>query len=440
MSLKLKLQRMKGHLTRTSADTTAGQREPLSAPAAKTRSPAAAAASGAIPFGEQWQALAATPYVHEGEYVLIREVRYPLCWQHGHYRLAELFDVIEMWRQSSAAHPLSSARLAADSLLFFDTETTGLHGGVGNIIFLLGTGRVEGDSVVVRQHFLPAPAAELALYQSFLRTLTGSEHLVTFNGKSFDWPQVKTRHTLIRHQLPQLPRFGHLDLLHGARRLWKDELPSCRLSLIERQKLGIWRTNDVPGQMAPLLYFDYLNGGDPRTIEGVLRHNENDLLSLITLYIHLSRLLLACECKRATAVSAEELFAVARWYEGLGDWERAAVRYQAIAESWPGSSHCGRAKVALGHIRKRQKKWQEALSIWEECMREGVYLPEEVYLESAKICEHQLKDYEKALAYTNMALAARKKKGSLLRQQAKAELAQYQKRRERLEQKLHRLF
>ncbi|MCK9907287.1 ribonuclease H-like domain-containing protein, partial [Frankia sp. Cpl3] len=77
-----------------------------------------------------------------------------------------------------------------------------------------------------------------------------SKDLVTYNGKAFDWPQVKTRHTLLRDSVPELPIFGHFDLLHGARRLWKDELESCRLANIEREKLGSFRQDDVPGYMA----------------------------------------------------------------------------------------------------------------------------------------------------------------------------------------------
>ena len=47
--------------------------------------------------------------------------------------------------------------------------------------------------------------------------------MVTYNGKAFDWPQVKTRHTLIREHVPKLPPFGHFDLYHAARRMWKHQ-------------------------------------------------------------------------------------------------------------------------------------------------------------------------------------------------------------------------
>lgn len=412
MSLKEKLNRYKVHLTNEVP-------KPVLPP------------STTIPFFEKWAGLKAKPFAFEDEYVMVREVRYPLTQQHGKYTFNQLSEVIESWRNSGISHPLSSAQSSAEQLLFFDTETTGLHGGAGNTIFLLGYSRFQGDTVVVRQHFLAAPHAEVAFYQSFLSDVKDLEHLVTFNGKSFDWPQVKTRHTLLRDQVPQLPSFGHYDLLHGARRLWKNELESCRLSNIEQQKLDVFRENDIPGYLAPMLYFDYLRSRDPETIQGVLQHNEIDVLSLITLYIHISKLLL--EHKKVN-ISHEERFEIARWYEVLGADDYAITGYKIIAES----DHAlkGKAKIALGHYYKKQKQWDPALEIWEECTRELPFVPEEVYIEMAKICEHHKKDCEKALHYTLQAFELSKKKKSILRRKSQTEQAAYWKRIERLEQRI----
>ncbi len=414
MSLKDKLNRMKGHLTRV-ADKPAPPAEP----------------TVEIPYREKWADLMAKPFGSADDYVMVREVRYPLARQHGTYAFVQLHDVMKAWEQSGIPHPLSSAGRKPGDLLFFDTETTGLHGGAGNTIFLLGYSRIEDQHVVVRQHFLAAPHSEATLYQSFLEEVTSSTHLVTFNGKSFDWPQVKTRHTLLRDLVPQLPSFGHFDLLHGARRLWKHDLESCRLSLIEREKLGVFRTNDVPGHMAPILYFDYLHNKDPETIQGVLHHNELDVLSLITLYIHMSDLLLA---RRHTGISIQERFELARWYEALGIDQRAVELYRQIAED--GHAMSVSAKIALGHHYKKQKMWQQSLAIWEELIHKSVRMPEEVYIEAAKICEHQLKDFEKALHYTRQAFEVWKTKRTILRRTSKAEMEAYRKRIERLEHRI----
>jgi tetratricopeptide (TPR) repeat protein len=154
------------------------------------------------------------------------------------------------------------------------------------------------------------------------------------------------------------------------------------------------------------------------------------VLSLITLYIHVSRLLLAHERE---VVSQEERYEIARWYEALGDGETAMQAYQTVARSdHPWNI---RAKLAVGHLYKKQKDWPSALQIWESCMKSTGYVPEEVYIEAAKLCEHQLKDWEKALRYTRYAYEQWKKRGSLLRNRSKAEALAYQKRIERLEAK-----
>ncbi len=445
MSLKSKLQRMKGHLSleadkskdlgtqgpeRSAQSNESAEAVDAKGTAEQAVQPVEQAAQPVIPFAERWQRMQARPYVWEDEHVMIREVRYPLRQQHGAYSFAQLHDTIAAWEASGRQHPLSSAGRRAEDLLFFDTETTGLSGGAGNTVFLLGYSRLEGEEVVVRQHFLPAPTAEVTLYHSFLEQAKQSSHLVTFNGKSFDWPQVRTRHTLIRDQVQALPTFGHLDLLHGARRLWKDELESCRLAIIEQEKLNVYREDDLPGYLAPVRYFDFLHSKDPDVIEGVLKHNEIDVLSLITLYIHVSRLLLLHQREE---VSQEERYEIARWYEALGDGETALQAYLTVAHSdhpWN-----VRAKLAVGHLYKKQKDWQSALHIWESCMESPGHVPEEVYIEAAKLYEHQLKDWEKALHYTRRAYEQWKKRGSLLRNRSKAEAQAFQKRIERLEAK-----
>jgi uncharacterized protein YprB with RNaseH-like and TPR domain len=363
--------------------------------------------------------------------VLIREVRYPVSHVHGHYPFAELYDALDSWEASGIGHPLSSAGMAPRDLLFFDTETTGLQGGTGNTVFLLGYARPETGAVVIRQHILTGPQAETALYASFLRHVDSARLLVTFNGKSFDWPQVKTRHTLLRDTLPALPSFRHMDLLHAARRLWADELATCRLSAIETAKLGVRRTEDIPGHMAPLLYFEFLRRQDIHILTGVLNHNELDVLSLVTLYIHLSAMLL--HPTRTDRMSHEERFAVSRWYETLGRPDLAARGYRMIADSrhplWV------KAQIALGTICKREGDWRGALSVWERCAQEtGV--PAGLWLELAKLCEHEAGDFSRALRYARRAYEAWRKKRLLLHLAPDEEGRAHLRRIERLERKL----
>ncbi|MFF0829268.1 ribonuclease H-like domain-containing protein [Brevibacillus sp. NPDC003359] len=438
MSLKSKLQRMKGHLSletdkavtpAVESETSILQKETREEPRAAV--PVDSSDELQIPFADKWREMQASAYIWDDEYVMIREVRYPIDQQHGAYAFSELHEAIRMWEAAGREHPLSAVGRKPEDLLFFDTETTGLSGGAGNAIFLLGYSRFEGEHVVVRQHFLPGPHAEVTLYQSFLEQAQKSSHLVTFNGKSFDWPQVRTRHTLVRDQVPALPTFGHFDLLHGARRLWKAELESCRLGIIEQEKLDVFREDDLPGYLAPVRYFDFLHAQDPGVIEGVLRHNETDVLSLITMYIHMTRLLVG---QGGITVSPEESYEIARWYDALGDQEAAMAGYRLVADS--DHSWRNRAKLAIGLLYKKQKDWQQALTVWESCIQSTGYVPEEVYIEAAKLYEHQLKDWEKALRYAKQAYEQWKKRGSLLRNRSKADAEVYHKRIDRLEAKL----
>ncbi|RXT04196.1 ribonuclease H-like domain-containing protein [Ammoniphilus sp. CFH 90114] len=407
MSLKNKLQRMKSHLTQEA------RRQPVPAP---PPSPVLD-----IPFQSAWGELQAKPFFYEDEYVMVREISYPLKHQHGRYTFEQLLELVERWNQTTGNHPLSAGGTQASELLFFDTETTGLHGGAGNAIFLLGYARVLREEVRVKQFFLPDPNEEVAFYQGFLDDVKELKNLVTYNGKAFDWPQVKTRHTLLRDLVPRLPLFGHYDLLHGARRLWKDELESCRLSVIEQEILQVKRHEDTPGYMAPLLYFDFLRDKNPETIKGVLHHNEWDVLSLITLYIHISSLLLD---EGSLTCSTQEMYQIGRWYEQVGDFDRAFYFYQLAQEWLP-------AKIALASLYKRVKSWDMAIRLWEEIAgRESPFLAE-VYTQLAKAYEHHEKDYEKALFYADKAYASWK----LLKGKKMKEKADYVKRIERLERK-----
>ncbi len=58
--------------------------------------------------------------------------------------------------------------------------------------------------------------------------------LITYNGKTYDQPLLETRFRMARARHP-FDRLEHLDLLFGARRLWKLRLESCRLVDLENQ-------------------------------------------------------------------------------------------------------------------------------------------------------------------------------------------------------------
>ncbi|WP_209123802.1 ribonuclease H-like domain-containing protein [Alkalihalobacillus sp. BA299] len=420
MSIKGKLSRMKQHL---SIETK--QEEQVIAPASKV-------ISSEIPFYDKWKNLNAKALHFEEQYTILREQYYDLSTWHGKYSFAEVVDIIERWQETSLKHPLSAAGRSPEDLLFFDTETTGLSSGAGSTIFLLGYSQVSRDGVKVRQYFLPGPEHEVALYYHFLNDVKNLSNLVTYNGKAFDWPQVKTRHTFVRNEVPKLPAFGHFDLLHGARRLWKEALPSCKLSVIEGEILKFERGEDTPGYMAPMLYFDFLHEPDPGYIKGILTHNEWDVLSLISLYVHISRCLLEYENK---ALTTNEKFQIGKWLELVGEKERALVCLeQLVKEDAANVSEDG--FLLLTKLYKQADRSAEAISLLEKALSFRSLPSSEMATELSKLYEHHVKDYEKALDYAVNGLTWIKETAKLTGKSKTKQTAELVKRIERLEQKI----
>lgn len=382
MSLKGKLQRMKKHMVLDEGEhkIEAGQRENNFAE---------------IPFLEEWEAFGMKPFFFEDEYCLIREVEYPLSHRHGLYRFSELDEVITLWNQSSLSHTLSAKGYNKNSLFFFDTETTGLGGGAGNTIFLLGHARVYEDRVTVKQHLLPKPGNEVALYQSFLSEVDITS-LVTYNGKAFDWPQVKTRHTLIRDRLPKLPEFGHFDLLHGARRLWKHKMDRVSLGTVEKEELGIHRQEDTPGYLAPMLYFHFIKAQEPDLLKGVLHHNEMDVLSLISLYIHMSKKILSASYAPKEHIEHSEAYAMAKWFMAHKETDQAVKQLERLKEK--SFEDQDRARLDLSLLYKKQNRLEEAVPLWEKLSRsQNQKCRYTAVIELAKYFEHKKKEFGKAL-------------------------------------------
>src|SRR5206468_1922487 len=124
-------------------------------------------------------------------------------------------------------------------MLLVDTETTGLHGGAGTLPFVIGLAWFEGESLVVRQLFVPRPGQERPLLYRLAERLAMASVLVSFNGKCFDWPLLKAR--FVMNRIAGVQALPHLDLLHCARRVFKRRLGSTRLQDLEEQVLGFTR-------------------------------------------------------------------------------------------------------------------------------------------------------------------------------------------------------
>ncbi len=352
-----------------------------------------------IPDREQWEKHDVYPFILDDRYCFIREKRYPLTEKRGNYSFADFYRAIAAWQRADFNHPLSAKGYRAGDLFFFDTETTGLGSGTGNVIFLLGYAYVDGEEIVVKQHFLPEPGGEVPLYYSFLSSVK-YQTLVTYNGKAFDWPVLQTRYTLIRENLPKLPAFGHFDLLHAARRLWKHKLESVSLKNVEEKVLGIKRNGDLPGFLAPMIYFDYMESKEIDGILEVMKHNEEDVLSLIILYTHLSFQLLGLDPEQ----TSREQLSVGHWYSYIKEVDKAVEIYEEGLADYHGADRL-QALNELAFLYKKQKKYDLALETWIEVAKHATgKLQVGAFIEAAKIFEHQMKDYQNALQLSLSAL------------------------------------
>ncbi|MDR2499665.1 MAG: ribonuclease H-like domain-containing protein [Treponema sp.] len=175
-----------------------------------------------------------------------------------------------------------------EELLFFDLETTGLSGGAGTVAFLAAFGRFVSAPAPaparlrIEQYLLLDYPGEYEFLQTLLPHLSsGSPVAVTYNGKTFDAPLLTTR---CRMTGIEPPGFAHADLLHPARRLWKRLLPSCSQAVIETAILGLDRDGDLPGAMAPEMWFSFLRTGECQGLLEVCGHNARDILGLAHLF------------------------------------------------------------------------------------------------------------------------------------------------------------
>ena len=378
---------------------------------------------------------------------LLRQVDYPLAHRHGRYRLGDLpacaSHLLPMAAQASWDGPEPEAK----SLLFLDTETTGLGVGAGNLPFMIGVGSWTEGAFVVEQSLIRHPGEERAMLVWLSSKFQGITHLVTYNGKSFDWPVLESRF-ILNGWRRKGPAPGHLDFLHASRALWKNTLPTCRLSVVEEQRLGIVRGHDVPGALAPELYMRFLQDGDPTHLHGVFVHNELDVLTLSSLAVHFGYLLgggLGSAIPQP--VDAEERFRTGVWLERHGQAEEARRLYDMLAkEAMPDTLNEGHPhwQLELAAKFKRMGYWDRALPLWEQAaaFAEAARLPRlDAHLELAMYYEHRVKDCEAAYFYADKAMSLVMRRMNALRTStlaAREEKERLERRLDRLKRKLDR--
>src|SRR5215471_8128200 len=310
------------------------------------------------------------------EGLVVIEHHIPLLHQHGQRSLTPITTLHH-------PRPPVGRALPAEQLVFLDTETTGLSGGTGTLVFLLGLGRIDGEVLHLRQFFLTGFRGEAALLQAAAAWSAGRQYLVTFNGKSFDAPLLTTRYRLARLPDP-FADLHHIDLFHPTRRAFSSQWPDCRLQTAEKQLLGFQRGHDLPAHLVPETWFAFVRRGTTHRLPALLAHNRWDLVSLVALLPALA------EAFVRPGASGADVVAIARYWRSQGD-EGAALAHLQAHERQLNTA----GLLDLAALYKRRRLWEPAVSIWHR-LAERQCVPALEHL--AKYYEHVQSNYPTALA------------------------------------------
>ena len=313
-------------------------------------------------------------------------------------------ELLSRGRDETLSKRTRAALADPSKWLFLDTETTGLAGGTGTYAFLIGLAWWDAGALQVEQFFMRDFGDEHAILHEVASHLAERPVLVTFNGKSFDWPLLENRFTMTR-SIP-VPRLAaHLDLLHPARALWKFRLGSVRLVELERHvldaaRLGWHREEDVLAALIPQHYFDYLRGGPAEPLAAVVRHNQMDLRGLAALVGKIDALLRSDNIAEAESL---DLFGLSRYLQRRGDSQRAhSACTQAIDRGLP-TEYDGQARRELALMAKRRGEHEQAAKLWHELAADastGIY----ACVQLAIYYERRAKRLESALEFARLAL------------------------------------
>lgn len=380
-----------------------------------------------------WESFGVKLYKNDIGSFLLRKIVYPAAFRHGLHAIEELHRAVP---GLSAFHPTRS--MSAEKLLFLDLETTGLGVGAGNVPFMVGIGYMLNEQFVVEQTLIRHPAEERAMLAYLAEKLQQFHFLATYNGKTFDWPLVQNRFIM--------NGFGrniwepqHLDFLHPARSVWRNTLISCKLSHVEEERLGIHREDDVPGSLAPQLYFQFLADGDPAPLEGVFRHNETDMLSLACLAIRFGHLLNENIHEYVPLpIEPEEMVRTGLWLERMGKTMLTEQMFDMVMRADQANPS---TLLMLASRDKKAGNWVRAVLLWQKAIIHSSSQygssAQEANVELAMYYEHKLKDYESALGHANHAFEYALNQSMLLRRDAKkrAELESLRNRVARLRRK-----
>ncbi|MCA9732815.1 MAG: ribonuclease H-like domain-containing protein [Deferribacteres bacterium] len=284
-----------------------------------------------------------------------------------------------------------------ESALFIDTETTGLSGSSGTYAFLVGIGYFKENNFCVEQLFMPGLGHESALLSYLEGLISNSTGIVTFNGKSYDIPLLTARFIQNRMR-PTIDLLQHFDVLHAARRIWKNDFGNCSLINLEQNLLQIHREGDIPGEEIPAIYRDYLRSFETDQLSKVIYHNKMDIITMATLIGVLNATI--DEHHPQFPLQNHLSMRVVNLFQSTNESQKAIERIQALLEQDQlNKQEKSEHYYNLGMLHKRAQNWESAEKSWLASLNEGLFsIPPAIEL--AKYYEHKVKDLKKALNLT----------------------------------------
>jgi hypothetical protein len=240
---------------------------------------------------------------------------------------------------------------------------------------MVGLAWWDAGGLQVEQFFMRDLDEEHSLLLELSERMEKRPVLVTFNGKSFDWPLLETRYRMTRSVPPFSPKL-HLDLLHPARQLWRLRLGSVRLKDLERQVLGTsdraldWsRQGDIDSALIPQMYFDYLRGGPAEPLAGIFHHNQMDLRGLAALA---GKILAMLDTGNGIANADTtgthhpiDVLGLSRLMRKRGHSKRARELYETALHFGLPRTVERLAQRELAQLAKRELDYTRAISLWD---------------------------------------------------------------------------
>ena len=319
--------------------------------------------------------------------------------RHGSIGIADLEDL-----PSDLLHPISNGLIPdvpPSKWCFLDTETTGLAGGSGTYAFLVGVGRITPEGFRVRQFFMRDFGEEASQLSALHEHLKDFEVLITYNGRTYDQPLLETRFRMVR-QRPPFASLEHLDLLFGARRLWNLRFDSCRLVDLENHILGVERQGDLPGELIPYVYFEYLRTQEIFRLLPIFHHNAMDILTLACLTAIVPRAFQAPE--QAQFAHGAEMVGLARWWRQAEQHEKALALFRQALDRMLPDDLLFRTMWDIAALEKKLGRQHAALPVLTDLAAERNPWRAAAFIELAKYYEHRERNYPMALEMTRNAL------------------------------------